>query len=777
MKTIRVVWFPIFVALVLGLLYTPLPEEDFRKDTVHSLRVVDRNGILLREFLNDAQGRGQWRSLDEMSPFLIHATIAVEDRRFRMHPGVDPLAIVRAAWQNQLRGRLHSGGSTITQQVIRNVYHHPRTLFSKMIEAWYAVRLETMASKNEILEQYLNRVPYGNGLIGAEAASRHYFDKPVRDLSLAEAAFLAGIPNAPSSLNPYTYFDDALRRQRLVLRAMASQGSISAGQEVLARQQPLALVPPERNFRAPHLVEMAATATSAFQSATSVQTTIDYEIQKNIEWLIRGHLKQLRNKSVTNASVVVIDNRTMEIHALVGSADYFDPRIQGQVNGATARRQPGSAVKPFTYALAFEGPFTAADVIPDIPTRIPDQEGDYIPENYDRRYHGPVRLRQALACSYNVPAVRVLQVVGRENLLQRMISAGLTTLEQPSVFYGYGLTLGNGEVTLLQLTRAYAAFANGGVLRETSFISSIESMDGSFYREPPREPRRVFSEEASWLVSDILRDPDARRPAFGHAFRFPFDCAVKTGTTKDYRDNWTVGYSADFTVGIWVGNFDGQPMKGVSGVTGAGQIFEDVMMFLHTGPARQIPPRFAVSPGVVQKTVCSVSGSLPNPHCTRTIREWFTKGKVPSEHCTIHRLFRFTSSSGERIEKVFEILSDEYRLWSDEQGLPHPPPDAQPTTVPYAGNQRTPLALVAPIDGQLFKVDPVLRKEYQTIRILGLVSSGIGDVKVRVGRNEELPYDPNGTWWPLRKGRHSFVLEGLKRGEKVMSNKVVIVVD
>ncbi|MEX2190380.1 MAG: penicillin-binding protein 1C [Bacteroidota bacterium] len=776
MKNIQHIWFPIFLILFISLLSIPLPEEDFRKESVHSLRVVDRNGILLREFLNDDQGRGQWRSLNEMSPFLTQATIAIEDRRFRMHPGIDPLAITRAAWQNISRRRLHSGGSTITQQVIRNVYHHPRTLFSKIIEAWYALRLETMASKDEILEQYLNRVPYGNGLIGAEAAARHYFDKPVRDLSLAEAAFLAGLPNAPSSLNPYTYFQDAIRRQRFVLRAMATHGRITRAEEGRARQQPIVLVSPGTNFRAPHLVEMAAARSMAIQSATLVRTTIDYEIQKNIEWLVRGHLKQLQNKSVTNASVVVIDNRTMEVHALVGSADYFDPRIQGQVNGVLARRQPGSAVKPFTYALAFEGPFTAADVVPDIPTRIPDQQGDYIPENYDRRYHGPVRLRFALACSYNVPAVRVLQVVGRENLLQRMISAGLTTLEQPSVFYGYGLTLGNGEVTLFQVTQAYAAFANNGVLREASYISSVHSIDGSVYKEPAQEPRRVFAAESSWLVTDILRDADARRPAFGHAFRFPFDCAVKTGTTKDYRDNWTVGYTTNYTVGVWVGNFDGKPMKGVSGVTGAGQIFEDVMMSLHVSPAKNTPPRFVAPAGMIQKTVCSVSGSLPNPLCTRTIQEWFEETKVPTTPCTIHRLFQLTTSSGEQVEKVFEILPEEYRLWADEQGLPHPPPDAYPVSARNEHDHQSRLTLVAPSHGQIFKVDPVLRKEYQAIRVLANVSPGISNVRLRVGADEK-PYESGGIWWQLRKGKHAFSLIGTQNGDPIQSDEVVITVD
>jgi len=758
-------------------LFLPLPKEDFRKETVHSLRVVDRHGVLLREFLNDHEGRGQWKVLGEMSPYLAKATIAIEDRRFRSHPGVDPIAIVRALVQNLRSGRLVSGGSTITQQVIRNVYHHPRTVFAKLLEAWYALRLEKMQSKEEILEQYLNRVPYGNGLVGAEAAARHYFGKPARDLSPAEAAFLAGLPNAPSVLNPYANLPDVLVRQRRVLTAMHSHGMITSDEYALALQQPIMLIPPEVNFRAPHLVEMAAPAARAFSGATLIRTTIDYEKQKNIEYLVRGHLRALRDKRVTNAAVVVIDNRTMEIVALVGSADYFNPRIQGQVNGALARRQPGSAVKPFLYALAFEGPFMPGDVVPDVPTRIPDQEGDYIPENYDRRYHGPVRIRTALACSYNVPAVRVLRVVGKENLLQRLRSAGLSTLDQVSAFYGYGLTLGNGEVRLLDLTRAYAALANGGILRPVRFISSIETMSGSIRPDAVFTDQRVFEPRATWLVTDILRDADARHPAFGQAFRFPFECAVKTGTTKDYRDNWTMGYTTEYTVGVWTGNFDGEPMKGVSGVTGAGQIFEDVMMYLHVSRAGPLPAGFAAPDGLQRRLICAVSGLLPAPSCRRTLQEWFIEGKTPSARCTVHRSFRFTDSDGRVVERVFEILPDEYAEWAREQGLEAPPPNARPLALQAGHEKPSRLAFVRPQHGQLFKLDPVLRREYQAIRILAQVPPDVGDVRLRVSDGEVLALRGEHTWWPLRKGSHRLVLEGRRGSEIIRSDEILITVD
>lgn len=767
----------VFLIALAGSLCIPLPEDDFRGESVHSLRVVDRNGIVLREFLNDSEGRGQWKPVGEISPFLLEATIAIEDRRFRMHPGIDPPAIARAAWQNMRAGRLRSGASTITQQVIRNLYHHPRTIGFKLLEAWYALRLENMLSKDAILEHYVNRVPYGNSLIGAESASRHYFGKPARDLSLAEAAFLAGLPNAPSSLNPYNNLPGALERQRRVLGLMAEQGRISAEALSRALAQPVVLIPPEVNFRAPHIAEMARKAARIFPSAAVVHTTVDYGVQADIQWLIRGHLKQLRQKNVGNASVIVIDNATMEVRALVGSADYFDARIQGQVNGVLARRQPGSAVKPFLYALALEGPFTAADAIPDIPTSIPDEGGDYIPENYDRRYHGPVRLRQALACSYNVPAVRVLRVVGREHFLQRLLAAGLVSLDQPSSHYGYGLTLGNGEVTLLELAQAYAALANGGMLRPARLLGPIRMLDGSSPVLPPADSVRVFSEQVSWLISDILRDPDARGPAFGHSFRFPFDCAVKTGTTKDYRDNLTLGYTTRYTVGVWVGNFDGTPMQGVSGVTGAGQIFEDVMMLLHTAHEHTPPPPFPAPAGIVHLEVCSVSGSLPNEHCGNIMRESFLPDHTPADTCTVHRLFRIADGRGTVVFKVFDVLPDEYREWAADRRLPVPPPEAMPVAQSVPPSRHLPLVLLAPQDGQMFKVDPVLRKEYQAIRVLARVPEAVDAVVLRVGDEEALPYASDGTWWHLRKGTHRFVLEGRRNGSWLSSEPVTITVD
>jgi penicillin-binding protein 1C len=793
-KLILLVSISLTVAFI-ATLFVPLPKEDFSKQSVHSLRVFDRNGILLREFLNDEEGHGQWKPLVQVAPELINATIAVEDRRYWHHPGVDPLAIVRAAYENIKAGVMRVGGSTITQQVIRNIYRRPRTLVSKAAEAWQALRLERMMTKREILEQYLNRAPYGNQLTGIEAASRYYFQKPASGLSLAEAAFLAGLPNAPTSLNPYQNIDATLQRQKIVLRRLLHQKLVTRDEYDRAILQPVRLTPPEVNFRAPHAVQMAEEQFHGRPDVASITLTIDYPLQQNIQWAVRSHLAQLKRKNVTNAAVVVIENRTGEVRALLGSANFFDEKTEGQVNGATALRQPGSSIKPFMYVRALEGSFTPATVLPDLPTHIPDDRGDYIPENYDKRYHGPVRLRTALACSYNVPAVRTIQVVGIGTLYQSMQMVGITSLTQPVEYYGYGLTLGNAEVSLLELTNAYRTFANLGVWKPSRLIQSAVSIEGNreITLDDVREhenPRQVYDERAAYLITDILKDFVARRPAFGNAFHFPFECAVKTGTTKDYRDNWTLGYTTEYTVSVWAGNFDASPMHGVSGVTGAGQIFYDVMMLVHE---HSMPEDFSVLDGLVQVSVCPVSGFLPNQNCGSTIKELFVRGKEPTARCKVHQAFRVTTESGTTQKRVYEILSPEYRSWADEERIPTPPPGAvaiatieKQTQVLNSqstiGNRHSAIrdpqfSILSPLPGDIFKIDPILRPEYQTVKVLGVIPEQFSDVKLVVNKKERLPFDPTGTWWTLKKGTQRLQLEARDKNRVVVSRSITIEVE
>ncbi len=745
--------------------------------------MVDRRGVLLREFLNDEQGRGQWKPLQEISQSFLQATIAIEDKRFRHHPGVDPLALVRALIEDIKAGEWQSGGSTLTQQVIRNVYHYPRTLWHKLLEMWYALRLERMLSKDEILEQYVNRAPYGNQLFGIEAAARRYFGKPARDLSLAESAFLAGLPNAPSLLNPYANIDAPRARQRRVLKHMLEQELISDQEYRSAWELPLNPLVRRARFHAPHFVEMVAQELKAYPGVARAQTTLDFALQEDVEWIVKGHLATLVQKQVTNAAVVVIDNRTREIRALVGSSDYFDDRNGGQVNGALSLRQPGSSIKPFTYGAALEAGYTPATILADIPTHLADREGDYMPENYDRTYHGPVRLRTALACSYNVPAVRVAQRIGVEALLQRLHAAGFGSLAQPAAYYGYGLTLGNGEVTLLELTNAYASIANGGLWQPVRMIHALQPVNRSVEGEwedtgRTSAQRRIFNDQVSFLLTNILSDPVARRPAFGSSFRFSFPCAVKTGTTKDYRDNWTVGFTTEHTVGVWTGNFDGKPMRGVSGVTGAGQIFRDVIMLLH----KHSPPgEFSVPSGLTKITVCTRSGKLPTEACGKTIVEWFLKAKEPTERCDVHRRYRVVEE-GRRSTRVYEILPPEFRTWAEQERISSPPAGSVEIRMPQnlrldesqARDQRP--SILYPNDGDQFKLDPVLRPEYQSVRILGAVPERSSKVTLRVDEGTA-GFDPLNTWWTLQRGKHKLRLEAIVGGARQLSDPVTIYVE
>lgn len=780
-------WGAVLLCLLGGTLWIPLPRGDFSPSTVRSLRIVDRSGILLRECLNDGEGHARWVPLSEIAPVMVHATIAVEDRRFYVHPGADPLAIVRAVVENVRAGSLRTGGSTLTQQVIRNVHRRPRTVGHKLAEIWEALRLERMMTKDEILEQYLNRAPYGNQLVGVEAAARSYFGKPSNDLSPAEAAFLAGLPNAPSLLNPRRNPEGALARQRVVLRRLRDQGFLAEAEFRQASEQPLRFLPPESTLRAGHVTDMVLNQFQPYPTVATVTTTIDDGLQEQIQILMQSHISSLAGKNVTNGAVVVIDNASCEVRALVGSLDYFDEKHDGQVNGALAHRQPGSSIKPLMYALAMERGFLPADVVADIPTAIPDHDGDYVPENYDRKYHGPVRVRTALACSYNVPAVRVLKVVGKDLFLQRLREAGITTLTQPADFYGYGLTLGNGEITLLELTTAYAALANEGRWRPSILIRSASDAAGTLLRSAEEEsalhpPRRIYDQRAVFLVTDILADPVARRPAFGSWFRFPFPCAVKTGTTKDYRDNWTMGYTTRYTVGVWVGNFDGSAMHGVSGVSGAGRIFSDVISLLHTVPTGTPPGDFPVPEGLERREVCTVSGLAPTEFCRQRILEWFPRDESPRAPCTVHRAFRVRDEEGRVATRIFDVFPSEYAGWAEGMRLPVPPAGAvqviagtgRPGELPESGNS---FSIITPRDGDCFKIDPILRRDFQTVKVLCAVPPRFKDVRVRVDKSYELAYRPEGIRWHLQHGRHILQLVAMHADRRVESAPVEVRVE
>lgn len=649
--------------LFLGLRFTPLPSA-LDAPLPESAEFLDRTGQPLRLMLVDQRRYSRRCTLAEISPAIIAATLSAEDKRFREHRGVDVLATGRALRNAALGRTPSSGASTISQQLIKLAAPAPRTAGRKLAEIWLALCLERRWSKDRILAEYLNRLDYGNLQTGIAAASRHYFGKPPSDLSAAEAAFLAALPRAPGRLNPRTDFAAARERQQWVLGRMAANGALDPDALARAEAEPLELHPAGRAFAAPHFVDLLLQRRGVFREAPGggeIRTTLDLNLNRFVERCLAENLAQLAEKNVRGGAAVVLDNATGDVLALAGTGDYFEAGA-GQINGAWMIRSPGSAVKPFTYLLALERGAEPATIVPDVPTSFTTPTGLYRPNNYHHRFHGPVSLRAALGNSLNVAAIRALELGGGpESLHHALRQCGITTLDHPSDYYGLGLTLGNGEVRLLELANAYATLARLGVFRpyrllargsrgeEGPQMAQISRMktDGDLQAERFSDPRnlrhrrfessavstpdpsrRVFDERAAFLLADMLADNSARAASFGltsHlAFDFPVAC--KTGTSSDYRDNWTVGYTPEFTVAVWVGNPDGQPMRGITGVTGAAPVMHEIFQHLRRTAGTSW---FTTPPGIRTHAVHPLTGREVPPDRPGAVVEKFRSFPEP----------------------------------------------------------------------------------------------------------------------------------------------------
>jgi penicillin-binding protein 1C len=751
-----------------------------------SLQITDRSGHLLRTVRPD--GRGQPVALYAITPAAIDALLATEDQRFWWHPGVDPLALTRAAWTDLRHGEIISGGSTITMQVARLLRsEHDRGWIDKLLEMHLALRLELRRSKNEILALWLNRVSFGNRAYGIEAGAQLYFGKPARDLTTAEAAYLIGLPQSPSRYNPFRHPDRAEARQQRVLQAMERAGHLTAAERHHLTTLPLDLQSPERTFRAPHFTQWRLQSLPDGARSTELRTTLDRDLQQTVASIVRGHVTQLTDRSVTNAAAVVLNNRTGEVLAYVGSADFWDARASGQNDGVRMRRQPGSALKPFTYAAALSTRRTTpASILADIPLQVLEAGGAFSPENYDHRYHGPVPLREALASSYNVPAVRMARALGPETLLRTLRNAGFASLDQPATHYGVGLTLGNGEVQLIELARAYAGLARGGSLPPLRTEQWRLTTAGDTIRTPPSETSHSndISPQVAYLITSILQDPEARAPAFGRGspLELPFPVAVKTGTSKDYRDNWTVGYTPQHTVAVWAGNFDGSPMRWVSGVSGAGPIFQSIMRALGSGG------KFGRPAGIETAAICPASGQRPGAHCPAPRREVFLTGTIPMDTCTVHRHVRIDTRSGllasdktpDRFaqEKLFTVHPERFHPWMREHNIPLPP-QVMHAAAPRAASDTDAtitdrLQIQYPDDGTTYRLDPVLRATHQQIHLRGVAASMLQDVHWTVD-GTRLDADYRDATWRLQPGTHTLILHAVRPdGHPVQSRPVQI---
>ena len=645
-----------------------------RASQFETTRIMDRNGNVLYEILDPSAGRRTYVPLEDISPYLVAATVSTEDKGFYSHPGFDVTAIFRAFYQNYSSGETVSGASTITQQLARTLLFTPeerseQTYQRKVREAILAAEITRRYSKDEILELYLNEIYYGNLAYGIEAAAETYFGTRADQLTLGQAAFLAGLPQAPSIYDVYTNPEATFKRLEDVLvlmyEASQEQGCIyvsnnprricldpvaitKAAEEIKDYQ----FNSPNIQMRYPHwvnyvrsLLETQFDAQTIYRSGFTVYTTLDPGLQDAAQKVVQEQVKALKPHNANNAALVALHPSTGEILAMVGSADYYNEQISGQVNMAISPRQPGSAIKPLTYIGAFEKGWTPATLIWDVPSEFPpsgrsdDYRDPYVPVNYDGRFHGPVTVRSALANSYNIPAVKTLDFTGiyddpnragDDGLLALAKRVGITTLNRSD--YGLALTLGGGEVTLFELTSFYASLANNGLRIPPYAITKILDHSGNVVYEYSRPAgSQVVRPEHASLITSILSDNRARTPAFGSdsVLNLPFPAAVKTGTTNDFRDNWTLGFTPDVAIGVWLGNADYSPMRDISGVQGAAPIWATLMQTAVQQITGGNPSQFTRPGGIVEQVICDVSGTMPSQWCPKQKTELFAADQLP----------------------------------------------------------------------------------------------------------------------------------------------------
>ncbi|MFC1610904.1 penicillin-binding protein 1C [Myxococcota bacterium] len=760
----------VMTAMVLASIW-PLPDDVLALGNAQSTIWVDRHGARLAHHGSALDTVTDPVSLDQVSPDLVLAILAAEDHRFFKHPGIDALATARAAWQNLCELRIVSGGSTITQQLARLLYTESallagqeapaRDLWQKLKEARLALRLEVTFDKDTLLEAFLSRAPFGNLAVGIEAASHRYFGVGADSLSLAQAAYLAGLPKGPTHYNPIRWPERAQARQRYVLGLMLVNGMITGGQHQRALAE---TVGPSLHAMAHgfvHAIDLARTTLTeaGLPARGQVELTIDARLQRDVAEILATQVPKVYGRGGRSAAAVVIDNASGDVLALVGAAFAGNP-LWGHYNAATATRQPGSALKPFIYAAALDKGLTAATLAADIERPFPDTWGVYMPDNYDLEFHGPVRFREALAQSLNVAAVDVLFRVGVANAFQVLDDAGLKTLDRRPSFFGLGLTLGSGGVRPIDLTNAYAALARGGVFRPWRIVQSVE-VDDQQIEMPPGDGERILDERIAFVISDILSDHNARIPQFGERsiLRTPYWTAVKTGTSKGFRDNWTIGYTRDFTVGVWVGHPRGLKMHRVTGAEGAGTMWRKITNRV-TGhrSVRPDPPA-----GLTRVRICHVSGHRIGPHCEGGLDEYFLANTEPTEICPFHRRARIDPDNDLLVpdgcdlpdapEEVVTVFPSPFDAWAQqteagraERYTPRCPPRV---------TRDLAIRLVSPAPTETVRIDADVPREYQALHLQAAIRGGAGPVTFLVdGEPFTTVEAPHVAYWPIQHGRH-----------------------
>lgn len=704
----------------------PDPHQIGRHRAAETTRLYARDGqTLLYELVDPHAGRRTLVSFDRIPRILKDATVAVEDAGFYENPGVDLRGIVRALWLNYQNQEIVSGGSTITQQLVRNILLPPEeraeiSYERKLREAILAYRVSREYSKDQILGIYLNEVYYGAQAYGVEAAAQSYFSKHVWELSAGEATLLAGLPQSPTRLNPFTNLEGARARQRITLDLMVKYGYLTPRQAETIFAEPINLTPPLSDIVAPHFVfyvrdwlEQRYGPDLLYRGGLRVITSIDLHWQAEAQRIAYQHIVEgangqppLRERNATNAGVIML-SPAGEILAMVGSIDYNSPDIDGKVNVTLAPRQPGSALKPVVYAAALQRGWTPATVIWDAPTRFPlGNDQFYEPFNYDNSWHGPMRLRMALANSLNIPAVKALEFVGVDNFVETAARLGITTFNDPTR-YGLAMALGSNEVRLLDLSVVYTSLRNGGRYRAPTAVLKVTNNRGeALERWTPGSGRQMLGpsgEQIAYLITDILSDNPARWYMFGrgNVMELPDGrpAAAKTGTSNDWRDSWAMGYTPDVTIGVWVGNNDSSPMAEIAGANGAGQIWRDLMLAYHHD---RLPQPFERPANIVEQAVCAETGGRATPACNQVV-ERFVAGTEPHSANVAYQTVRVGGDGSclaasytplDQVREVtYAIYPPEYREWAARNGVPQPPANLCPP--PQVAEQA--LATLAPL--------------------------------------------------------------------------------
>ncbi len=637
---------------------------------------------------------------DQMPKTIRQATVAIEDKDFYRHFGIDFKAITRAVLANLTNKKYSQGGSTITQQFVKNaLLTNEKTLTRKIKELILSMEIEIMYNKEDILTMYLNEIPYGSNAYGVDAASQLYYNKHAKDLTLDEAATIASIVQAPTYF--YNHQDILKDRRNITLKYMQQQKFITNAEKTAAQAIPIKFIPRRENIKSPHFVMyVKEVLTEKYgerlvdSGGLKVITTLDPDKQNLAEKAVTDNIPNLKKYNASNAALVAIDPKTGQILAMVGSIDYWNLENNGNFNVATAKRQPGSSIKPLVYATGFQGKYNPGSIIFDLQTDF----GKYVPKNYDGSYHGPVTIRKALGNSYNIPAVKMLGIVGIDKMIETATEMGITTFNDPSR-YGLSLALGAGEVRPLDIATAYSVFANNGALEKTTPILKVTDANGRVLEEfkPKKNEKQVLDPQVAYEINSILSDLDAKKPTFSFTMKnlslSDRPVAAKTGTTNDYKDAWTVGYTPQLVTAVWAGNNNNKPMTPSGGSIGAAPIWHQ---FMQSASAGMPVENFWRPPEIQELTVEKFSNQLPNEFSKDFIKDIFAKWQVPTERDSIHTKLKVCRANesllapknmpeDQIIEKIFSNIHSELpdhpnwenpvRAWAEAAGMYIPAPN------------------------------------------------------------------------------------------------------